>query len=112
MQLQSEGKQIRVYIGEQDKYEKMPLYEAITRKAKERGMAGCTVFRAMMGFGANSRVHTAGILRLSADLPIVIVIVDNPERIEAFLPELEEMVNTGGLITVEDMNIVMYRPSS
>ena len=65
MQLQSMGKQIRIYIGEQDKFEKMPLYEAITRRAKARGMAGCTVFRAMMGFGANSRVHTAAILRIS-----------------------------------------------
>ncbi len=111
MKLESTAKQLRIYIGENDRHEGRPLYEAIVNRAKERGMAGATVFRAMMGFGANSRIHTGSMLRLSADLPIVVEVVDNADRIDAFLPELNEYV-TDGLITIEDIGIVLYKSSS
>ena len=84
-----EGQLLRVFIGENDHFEGRPLYEAIVLKAREAGLAGATVLRGLMGFGAKSRLHTAKILRLSQDLPIVVELVDRAERIEAFLPTLE-----------------------
>ncbi len=100
MVLPKEGSLLRIFIGESDKYEGMPLYEWIVRKAREHGLAGATVLRGIEGFGAHSRVHTAKILRLSTDLPIVVEIVDSLEKIEAFLPAVDGAVREG-LATLE-----------
>ncbi|MCC6381383.1 MAG: DUF190 domain-containing protein [Dehalococcoidia bacterium] len=103
-----EGLLLRVFIGESDRWHGRPLYEAIMLLAKERGLAGCTVVRALAGFGAASRVHTAKIERLSLDLPIVVEIVDVPARIRAFLPEVEHMVEDG-LATLDPLEVHFYR---
>jgi PII-like signaling protein len=95
MKLEGPGKCVTVFIGETDHWNRKPLYAAIVERAREMGLAGATVTRGIMGFGAHSRMHTASILRLSEDLPIVIQIVDVPERIDAFLPLLDEMVSEG-----------------
>jgi len=108
MTLPSSGQILRIYIGESDRWHHEPLYEAIVFKAREAGLAGATVLRGAMGFGASSRLHTAKILRLSMDLPIVIEIVETPEKISNFLPTLDEMV-TEGLVTLEDVRILKYR---
>lgn len=108
MKLPSEAEILRVFIGESDKYNGRPLYEAIVEEARKTGMAGATVTRGVLGFGAHSRIHTAKILRLSEDLPLIIEIVDKPERIEAFLPDLDKMVGEG-LITIEKVRVVAYR---
>ncbi len=108
MKIEGEGQLLRIFIGESDRWNGKSLYEAIVRKAREQGLAGATVLRGLEGFGASSRIHTAKILRLSEDLPIVIEIVDKAERIEAFLPELDRMVGEG-MITLEKAHIVAYR---
>lgn len=108
MKLPSDGFLLRILVGESDRWEHKPLYEAIVLKARELGLAGATVLRGFMGFGANSRVHTAKILRLSEDLPIVIEIVDRKDRIEELLPHLDAMV-TEGLITLEPVQVILYR---
>jgi uncharacterized protein len=108
MKLPSEGKLLRVFIGEADRWEGQPLYEAIVEQAKRAGLAGATVWKGFMGFGAHSRLHTAKILRLSEDLPIVIEIVDTAEKIETFVPVLERMVQEG-LVTLERAEVLMYR---
>src|SRR5207247_8480225 len=99
MKIEGPGKALTIFIGEGDHWHGKPLYQAIVMKARESGLAGATVTRGLMGFGANSRVHTASILRLSEDLPMVIQIVDTPERIDAFLPVLDEMVDEGIVVT-------------
>ncbi|HWB19953.1 MAG TPA: DUF190 domain-containing protein [Phycisphaerales bacterium] len=99
---------LRILIGESDTWHHKPLYEAIVLKARELHLAGATVTRGSMGFGASSRLHTAKILRLSEDLPIVIEIIDSREKIEAFLPELDPMI-TGGLVTLEKIEVINYR---
>src|SRR5271169_5358426 len=86
---------LRIYIGEDDRFDHHPLYEAIVLKAREQGLAGATVLRGPMGFGHSSRVHTAKILRLSEDLPIVVEIIDSEEKINAFLPVLDKMIKGG-----------------
>ena len=108
MTLPSSGQILRIYIGESDRWHHQPLYEAIVLKAREAGLAGATVLRGAMGFGASSRLHTAKILRLSMDLPIVIEIVETPEKIAGFLPRLDEMVSEG-LVTLEEVRILKYR---
>ena len=108
MNLPPEGQLLRIFIGESDKYEGKPLYEWLVIKAKEHGLAGATVLRGLMGFGANSRIHTAKILRLSLDLPIVVEIVDTPEKIKAFLSCFEAVVKEG-LVTLENVKIHIYR---
>ncbi|HXI10176.1 MAG TPA: DUF190 domain-containing protein, partial [Thermodesulfobacteriota bacterium] len=108
MKLPSEAEILRIFIGESDKYNGRPLYEAIVEEARKSGMAGATVTRGVLGFGAHSRIHTAKILRLSEDLPLIVEIIDKPERIEAFLPGLDKMVEEG-LITVEKVRVVAYR---
>ncbi|GIW72280.1 MAG: hypothetical protein KatS3mg102_1822 [Planctomycetota bacterium] len=108
MKLEGEGELLRIFVGESDRWEGRPLFEAIVRRAREHGLAGATVLRGLEGFGAHSRIHTAKILRLSEDLPIVIEIVDLRERIQAFLPLLDEMVQEG-LITLEKVRIIAYR---
>jgi uncharacterized protein len=111
MKLPSEAELLRIYIGEADRYEGKPLYEAIVNLARQRGMAGATVLRGLMGFGADSRMHTAKILRLSEDLPMIIEIVDKPERIEALLPKLDRMIEEG-LVTIETIRVIAYRYNS
>ncbi len=108
MKLEGEGFLLRIYIGELDKWQHLPLYEAIVLKARELGLAGATVLRGPMGFGAHSHLHTAKILRLSEDLPILIEIVDKEDKINAFLPELDKMVGDG-LITLEKVRVIRYR---
>jgi PII-like signaling protein len=110
MNLPREGQLLRIFIGESDRHQGLPLYEAIVREARKHGLAGATVFRGMEGFGANSRIHTARILRLSEDLPLVVEIVDTEERIQAFLPLLDGMVKEG-LATVEKATVIFYRSS-
>jgi uncharacterized protein len=99
---------LRIFIGESDRFEHKPLYEAIVLKAREMHLAGATVLRGPMGFGKSSRMHTAKILRLSMDLPMVIEMVESEEKINAFLPELETMMN-GGMVTLERVQVVEYR---
>src|SRR5581483_409514 len=99
MKIEGHGKGLTILIGETDHWHHKPLYAAIVERAREMGMAGATVTRGIMGFGANSRGHTASILRLSEDFPVVIQIVDAPEWIEAFLPVLDEMVDEGMVMT-------------
>lgn len=112
MKLAAEGTLLRIFLGELDKHGSQPLYEAIVRKARELGLAGATVFRGVEGFGAASRViHTAKILRLSEDLPLLIEIVDSEEKVREFLPAVEslfEEVGCGGLVTTEKVTIVKY----
>jgi len=108
MQIPHEAVLLRVFIGESDRWEHKPLYEAIVLKARELHLAGATVLRGPMGFGKSSRLHTAKIPRLSIDLPLVIEIVDSEEKIRAFLPELDRMI-TGGLVTLEKVQVLEYR---
>ena len=108
MHLPSEAQLLRIFIGESDKHHGRPLYEAIVQLARARGLAGATVLHGIMGFGASSRLHTAKILRLSEDLPVVIEIVDKPDRIASFLPEIDSMI-TEGLVTLEPVQVIAYR---
>jgi len=108
VKLEGDGVLLRIYIGEQDKWHHSPLHEAIVLKARETGLAGATVLRGPMGFGAHSRLHTAKILRLSEDLPVLIEIVDKEEKIKAFIPELDKMV-VDGLMTLEKVRIIKYQ---
>jgi PII-like signaling protein len=108
VKLEGEGKLLRIFIGESDKHGRKPLYQAIVEMLREEGMAGATVLRGIEGFGANSHLHTARILRLSEDLPIVIEVADTAERIEAIMPKLDEMV-TDGMVTLERVEVVTYR---
>jgi PII-like signaling protein len=99
---------LRIFLGESDRWEHKPLYEAIVLKAREMHLAGATVLRGPMGFGKASRLHTAKILRLSLDLPMVIEIVDEEEKIQSFLPVLDQMMG-GGLVTLEKVKVIDYR---
>ncbi len=108
MKIEGEGQLLRIFIGENDHWEGRPLHEAIILKAREAGLAGATAIRGLMGFGANSRIHTTKILRLSDDLPIIIEIVDKPDKIQEILPVLDKMIGEG-MITLEKVNIVAYR---
>lgn len=106
-----EGKLLRIFIGEEDRYDGLPLYEWIVRKAKEIQLSGATVLRGMEGFGRHHHMHSAKVLRLSADLPIIIEIVDDAEKIEAFLPWLEDSI-AEGLITLETIQVEYVRKES
>jgi len=108
MKIEGEGQLLRIFLGESDQWQGRPLYEAIVLAAREKGLAGATVLRGLEGFGANSRIHTVKILRLSEDLPLIIEIVDKPERIQAFLPTIDQMV-TEGMVTLEKVNVLIYR---
>jgi PII-like signaling protein len=108
MQIPHEAVLLRIYIGESDRWEHRPLHEAIVLKARELHLAGATVLRGPMGYGKSSRLHTAKILRLSMDLPIIIEIVDSEEKINAFLPVLDPMMG-GGLVTLERVKCLEYR---
>ena len=108
MKIPEEGQLLRIFIGESDRWHGKPLYEAIILHAREKGIAGATMLRGLMGYGAASRIHTAKILRLSEDLPIVVEIVDSAEKIAALLPSIEEMVQEG-LVTLENVRVLQYR---
>jgi uncharacterized protein len=108
MEVPRDSMLLRIFIGESDRWNHKPLYEAIVLKAREMHLAGATVLRGPMGFGKSSRMHTAKILRLSMDLPIVIEIVDSEEKIQAFLPALGEMMS-GGMVTLERVQVIEYR---
>jgi len=108
MHLPQEATLLRIFIGESDRWHHQPLYEAIVLKARELHLAGATVLRGVMGFGKSSRLHTAKILRLSMDLPLIIEIVDSQEKINSFLPTLDEMMK-GGLVTLEPVKVIHYR---
>ena len=110
MKIPTNGKLLRIFIGETDRWQGKPLYEEIVLLAKKEKMAGATALKGFMGFGAKSHMHTTKLLRLSEDLPIIIEIVDSEEKINAFLPHLDQMVSEG-LITLEAANVVMYRAS-
>jgi PII-like signaling protein len=110
MILPEQGQLLRIFIGESDNFQGKPLYEWIVLKAREQGLAGATVIRGIEGFGANSRIHTTKILRLSEDLPLIIEIVDTAEKIEAFLPQIDGAIREG-LATIENVNIRLYRSS-
>ncbi len=108
MKLPSEAERLRIYIGQSDKFEGRPLYEVIVEQARRRGLAGATVMRGALGFGANSCIHSAKSLRVSEDLPMVVEIVDNPDRIAALLPEIDSMLGEG-LVTREKVQVILYR---
>ncbi len=108
MKLSGEAVLVRIFIGEDDRYQGRPLYRAIVDAAREQGLAGATVLKGVLGFGCHSRLHSASLLRLSEDLPIVIEIVDAPDKVEPFLARLDDMV-TEGLVTTERVQVVAYR---
>ena len=105
--IKAHAKRLRIYIGEADSWEGKSLYKALVLKAKELDLAGATVFLGCMGYGANSRIHTASLIDLSADLPIMIEIIDSAEYIEKFLPYLDKMVKEG-MVTVDDIQVIKY----
>jgi PII-like signaling protein len=111
MQIPQDALLLRIFIGESDRWQHQPLHEAIVLKARELHLAGATVLRGPMGFGKSSRLHTAKILRLSMDLPLVIEIVDSEEKINGFLPVLDQMMG-GGLVTIEKVKVLHYRSGS
>src|SRR5512132_3229697 len=111
MRIPENGQLLRIFIGESDQWHGRPLYEVLVLKAREMGLAGATMMRGLMGYGAKSRIHTAKLLRLSEDLPVVVEIVDSEEKISAFLPVVDEMVQEG-LVTLEAIKIIQYRAGS
>ena len=111
MQINSEAKLLRIFIGESDRYNGKPVYEEIVLKARAAGLAGATVIKGIMGFGANSKIHTSKLLTLSEDLPLIVEIVDELEKIEGFIPiinEIFENANIGGLVTIEKAEVIKY----
>jgi hypothetical protein len=108
MKIPEQGKLLRIFIGEADKWQGRPLYEALVAAARDQGLAGATVVKGAMGYGCKSHMHTAKFLRVSEDLPIIIEIVDEEEKIKAFLPTLDSMVREG-LITLEKVQVILYR---
>ena len=108
MNIPEDGYLLRVFVGESDKHGHIPLYEAIVQTARRAGLASATVLRGLMGYGRHSVVHTSKILRLSEDLPMVVEIVDSLQKIEAFLPTLDEMIRDG-LVTLEKVRVIQYR---
>lgn len=110
MKIPADGKLLRIFIGEADKWNGKPLYEEIVLLAKKNGLAGATAIKGFMGFGCKSHMHTTKLLRLSEDLPVIIEIVDSEEKVNAFIPLLDAMVKEG-LITLEKANVIIYRAS-
>lgn len=108
MKIPENGKLLRIFVGEADRFNGRPLYEEIVLLARKQGLAGATVLKGCMGFGAKSHLHTAKILRLSEDLPMVIELVDSAEKINAFIPNLDGMIKDG-LVTLEDVNVIIYK---
>lgn len=110
MHIEGQALRVQVFIGESDRWEHRPLADAIVETLRAEGCAGATVVRGTAGFGANSRIHTANILRLSEDLPLVVTFVDTPARVERVLPKLDEMI-AGGLVTIDEVRVFRYRPA-
>ena len=113
MELQGQSKLLRIFVGEVDRVDHQILYEAILLTAKEKGLAGGTVLKGIMSFGASSRIHLARLIELSEDLPVVIEIVDHADKIDAFIPivnDLFEKCGRGGLITIEKVEVLYYKP--
>jgi PII-like signaling protein len=108
MKLEGEGLLVRIFVGESDRWDGASLYEAIVQRARDKGLAGATVLKGIEGFGAHNFIHTTRVDRLAEDLPIVIEIVDQREKVEAFLPELDEMIPEG-LVTLEPVQVILYR---
>lgn len=108
MTLDGPARWVRIYLGESDRWQGRPLYQVLVERLRKEGIAGATVFRAIEGYGADSRIHTARVLRLSEDLPLVIDVIDRADRIEAVLPELDRMLG-GGLMVSLDVNVEVYR---
>ncbi len=111
MELPENCQRLRIYVGESDMWEHRPLYEALVVKAREAGLAGATVFRSPMGFGAHSRIHTAKVLNLSTDLPVVVEIVDEEKKMKTFLEGLEGLLK-GGMATLEEVTVLHYGPNA
>ena len=109
MKIPEEAELVRIFISEDDKWGHKPLYEAIVEEARKHGMAGATVLKGCLGFGAGSRIHSAKVLMLSEELPRVVEIVDGPERIKEFIPVLDGMLKGGGLITLEKIRVITYK---
>jgi PII-like signaling protein len=109
MTIPETGSLLRIFVGESDRHGHRPLYESIVLQAREAGLAGATVLRGVMGFGKHSTLHTAKILRLSEDMPMIIEIVDSLEKIQLFLPVLDELIKDG-LVTIEEIRVIHYRP--
>jgi len=109
MTIPETGSLLRIFVGESDRHGHRPLYESIVLQARAAGLAGATVLRGVMGFGKHSTLHTAKILRLSEDMPMIIEIVDSLEKIELFLPVLDELIKDG-LVTIEEIRVIHYRP--
>ncbi len=115
MHIEGDAKLLRIFVGESDLINHIPVYEKIVLEAREAGLAGATVTKGVMGFGASSRIHTSKVLRLSEDLPLVIEIVDEQKKIEEFIPALNkifEEANSGGMITIEKASIIKYTVSN
>lgn len=108
MKIEGKAKLLTIFISEDDKYHHRPLYKVIVEMLRENGLAGATVMRGIEGFGKKSRIHTAAILRLSEELPVVITVVDKEERVMAILPKVEELVSEG-LVILENVDVIMYR---
>ena len=108
MKIPADGTLLRIFIGESDRHDGKPLHEVIVHLARSQNMAGCTVIKGFEGFGANSRIHTSKILRISDDLPLIIEIVDAKDKIDQFLPQLDGIVKEG-LVTLEKAQVVIYR---
>lgn len=111
MDIPKKSSLLRIYLGESDRCDHLPLYEVLVMKAREMHLAGATVLRGPLGFGASSRIHTTKILRLSMDLPVVVEIVDSREKIDAYLPVVEHLL-VGGLVTLEQVEVIHYRAGS
>jgi PII-like signaling protein len=109
MTIPETGSLLRIFVGESDRHGHRPLYESIVLQAREAGLAGATVLRGVMGFGKHSTLHTAKILRLSEDMPMIIEIVDSLDKIQLFLPVLDELIKDG-LVTIEEIRVIHYRP--
>lgn len=110
-QFRGERTLMRIFIGESDKFQGKPLYQALIDRFRQKGLAGATVLRGIAGFGASSKLHTDNVLRLSLDLPLIIEVVETDDTIRAILPDLNEMIG-GGLITLEKAKVILYRPAS
>lgn len=104
-----EGKRLRIFVGENHRYKGVPLFEAIIQKAREQGLAGTTILKGVESFGSHHKIHTSKVLRLAEDMPMVIEIVDTPEKIDAFLPSLDEMMEEG-TVTISDVKMIRYSP--
>lgn len=107
MRIEGDAKRVTIFIGESDRWHHQALYTAIVQMLRREGAAGATVLKGVEGFGKNSRIHTASILRLSEDLPVILTFIDTPERVEAVMPQIDEMIG-GGLVTVEDVHVRKY----